>query len=197
MKLGGLLLCILAGHILPPIPALTPTTRDLEHCEALDDLFPSVPGPFGASITLRRVDLTGGNDIAACLNRAQAPDPLPCRTLQYALHESEDVSVGGRASNLRLVLSAGVYTAGNETAKISNSNNIAIVGAGISRTIIVCGRNGSDDVSCDYPNFQITNSSHVYVSGVTFTGCGPITSSFYIGVSDFVYIDSCSFEYVR
>lgn len=166
-----------------------------DYCQELDDSFLSEGTLLaGSNLTLRRVDLEQGNDTADCLNSEQAPNPPSCKTLQYALHESEDTSIGGMAANLRLELGPGVYTSTNETTKITNSNNIAIVGAGVSQTIVVCRVNGSEDTPCNYQNFQISNSSHVKITGITFTGCGPITSSVYIATSDYVFIDGCSFE---
>lgn len=176
--------------------AATRASHD-EYCEELSDLFRPWEGALltGSALTLRRVDLELGADTVDCLNSDGALNPpSSCRTLQYALHESQDTNVGGEASNLRLELGPGVYRASNETAKITNSNNITIVGAGVSRTLVVCERNGSKDSLCNYQNFQINNSSHIFITGITFTGCGPITSSFYVALSDFVFIHECSFE---
>lgn len=165
-----------------------------EYCDQLGEFFqPELDAIFLATI-LRKVDLSFGNDSASCLNPTNSSEPPACRTLQYALHESEDTTVGGSASNLRLELGPGVYRSINQTTNVINSYNIAIMGAGVSQTFVVCGRNGTEDEPCNYPNFNIGNSSHVYVSGITFTGCGPITSSLYIGSSNFVFIDECSFE---
>lgn len=176
---------------------LARSATDLEDCEQLErQTFSPVLDELQRedASTLRRVDLTQGNDSLQCLNRNKTSSPPPCRTLQYALHESEDVTVGGEAGHLRLELGPGVYRSINESTKIINSYNISIIGAGVSQTVVVCGVNGSADTSCNYPNFQIINSTGIFVSGITFTGCGPITSSLYIALSDFVFIDSCYFQ---
>ena len=146
------------------------------------------------SSTLRRVDLAMGQDSVQCLNRNSSSSPPPCRTLQYALHESGDTSVGGEVGHLRLELGPGVYRSVNESTRITNSYDVAIMGAGVSQTFVVCGTNGSADAPCNYTNFQIVNSTRISVSGITFTGCGPITASLYIALSDLIFIDRCSFE---
>lgn len=165
-----------------------------EHCKAADQLFSPLRDQILSQATLRKVDQLMGRDEEFCLNRNGSAAPPPCRTLQFALHESQDTTVGDNASNLWIELGPGVYRAVNESNMISDSQNIALIGAGISKTLFVCGTNGSEEILCDYQNPRIANSSHVYISGITFTGCGPITSSFYVGTSDFVVIENCSFE---
>lgn len=162
-----------------------------ENCSNLDTAFLSRREFIFTNSTVRRVDLESGNDTEGCL---QGEDPPSCRTLQYALHETEDTSVGGVVTNLRIELGPGVYVAINESTRIYNSYKVALIGSGVGQTYIVCGRNGTDDVPCRYPNFEISNSTDVFLSGITFTGCGPITSSLYIGTSDYILIDECSFE---
>lgn len=187
---GVLLACFL-------LPAYC-VARDYRYCEELESFFGSgEESSAPTAITWRRVDQEGGSDSEECLNGGKSPSPPSCKTLQYALHESSDNTVGTTAPNLRLDLSPGTYRAINETAKILNTHNVTIVGAGVSETIMVCGSSGEEDTPCNYPNFQIANSSHIHIRGITFTGCGPITSSMYIGSSDFVFIDECSFEYVN
>lgn len=163
-------------------------------CSELDRLFSPAPEDTLLETITREVDQQRGTDDVSCLNSNNSSSPPPCRTLQYALHESEDTSVGGRASNLQLNLGPGVYRSINESNMIFDSYNVALIGAGVSETFFVCGRNGSEDSPCDYRNFQIVNSSHIYISGITFSGCGPITSSVYIALSNFVFIQGCLFE---
>ena len=146
------------------------------------------------SFTVRRVDQDNGLDSEDCLNLEQSSSPQACRTLQYALHESADTSVGLATGFLRLELGPGVYRAIGESNKIINSYNISIIGAGVSQTVFVCGNNGTEDTPCNYLNFQIINSTRILLANATFTGCGPITSSLYIGKSDFVFLDGCSFQ---
>ena len=163
-------------------------------CDELDLLFPPVVKDIKTEATIRIVDQQGGTDNEDCLNRNNSTSPPPCRTLQYALHESEDTTVGDRASNLLLRLGPGVYRSLNESNKIINSYKVAIIGAGVSETTFVCGENGTADAPCDYPNFQIVNSSHIYISRIRFSGCGPITSPAYIAQSNFVVVEDCLFE---
>ncbi len=160
-----------------------------------DDLESSFQSSTTTNRTLRRVDPISGEDTWECLNSNNTGGPEPCLTLGYALHGTGDISGEGPVrSDLVIELSAGVYRAVNDSTSIINSNNVAIVGAGVAKTIMVCGTNGSRDVPCEYTDFEIRNSSNISITGVTFTGCGPITSSFYISHSDFISIDKCSFE---
>ncbi len=170
---------------------------DLEDCEHMErQTFSPVLMELLESeeSTLRRVDLVNGQDEEQCLNKNQSRSPPPCGSLQYALHKSVNTSVGGEVGFLRLELGPGVYRAVEESTRIINSYDIALIGAGVSQTFVVCGRNGSEEVLCDYPNFQVINSTRILISGITFSGCGPITSSLYIGASDFIFVDNCSFE---
>lgn len=161
-----------------------------EYCDAFDSIFPS-PALSSYSVQ-RRVDLTDGNDSVECLNlNSSDTSPPPCRSLQYALHETENISIGIPVSSLAVLLGPGVYTSLLESTRIINSNEVAIIGAGVSETFVVC-RN--EETVCEYENFQIMNSTNVTVRGITFTRCGPITSAFYVGFSDFVSIENCSFE---
>ena len=144
---------------------------------------------------LRRVHVEDGANTIECLNAENLTEPPFCRTLQYAFHESENVSeIRTARNNLVIQLGPGVYSSLDKSTRIINSDRIAIIGAGISQTSVVCGENEPSNFTCNYLNFQIRNSSRVYVSGITFTGCGPVTSSLYVGLSNFIFIDECSFE---
>ena len=117
----------------------------------------------------------------------------PCQSLHFALHGVEEVE--GR-SNLRGVvveLSPGTYNLSGGLG-IVNSVDVAILGAGPEKSIFTCGEFGDNDRVCDYMNFQIRNSSSVYINGVTFTRCGPITSAVYVAFSDDIYFDNCVFR---
>lgn len=146
--------------------------------------------------TLRRVNPVNGTNSVDCLNYNNASSkPSPCRTLHYALHESEDVIVRDSIQqDLEVHLAPGVYKFPNQTTRINNSQRIAIFGSDIGESIIVCGVNGSEEVPCFYRNFQITDSSNVLISGITFTGCGPITSPLYVASSDLIFINNCTFQ---
>lgn len=140
-----------------------------------------------ATVT-RSVDQERGENSSGCLNGS-----VPCRTLHYALHGLDDVQLHSTASNLRVNLQPGTYLlTGSEL--IINSVNVSVVGAGADQTVFNCGEFGDTDRVCDYMNFQIRNSTNVYVSGITFTRCGPITSSAYIAFSDNIYFDNCVFR---
>ncbi len=143
-----------------------------------------------ATIT-RSVDQEKGKNSSACLNGSR-----PCRTLHYALHGLDDVQLRSNVSNLRVNLQPGTYLlTGSEL--IVDSINVSVVGAGADETVFNCGEFGDTDRVCDYMNFQIRNSINVYVSGVTFTRCGPITSSAYVAFSDNIYFENCVFRDTR
>ncbi len=144
-----------------------------------------------SNTTIRKVNLITGKDDEGCLNADRVTEPQPCHTMEYALHGKPEDK--GDSSNLEVHLSAGVYQVVN-TSRIINSINTALIGAGNDQTVIVCGVNSSFVVPCDLLDFQIRNSSHVLVSNITFTGCGPITSSLYLGSSDHIFIQNCTFK---
>ena len=142
-----------------------------------------------SSATVRRsVDLENGVNSTDCLNGS-----VPCRTLHYALHGVDDAGERSNVRNLVVELGAGTYVL-TGSQQIINSINVSIVGAGADRTVFNCGEFGESDRVCDYMNFQIRNSTNVYVSGITFTRCGPITSSVYVALSDNIYFEKCVFS---
>ncbi len=165
------------------------------HCRAVDDLlteeYLKILDPENSII--RKVDLDLGSDSEECLNANRtSSDPPPCRSLEHALHG--DGHQEGVTPGVIVHVGPGVYRSTNLTTRVVESERVAILGAGPSRTIILCGANGTADVPCKFPNFQIRSSSHVLVSGVTFTGCGPVTSSLYVATSDYVFLENCVFE---
>lgn len=97
--------------------------------------------------------------------------------------------------NLTIYIGPGTYKPTNEVAiAVIDSSNISLVGAGGSQTVFQCGGYKDGDSPCSYMNFQIRASRYVFVSGFTFTRCGPITSAFYISSSDHVVIKDCVFR---
>ena len=77
---------------------------------------------------------------------------------------------------------------------VIDSRNVALIGAGRGKTVFECGSFGDEDAPCSYMNFQIRSSSSVFVSGVTFSHCGPITSAVYISTSENIVIRDCEFR---
>ena len=144
---------------------------------------------FNSDFTLRKVELEGGQDTLECLNLNKTTNPPPCASLQYALHGSDENFL----TDLVFHLGPGSYRAHSMATRIINAQRLAFIGAGISQTKVMCGAHNNLN-PCSFLNFQIRNSSHVFISDITFTGCGPVTSPVYIGSSDFVFIDKCSFE---
>ena len=134
----------------------------------------------------RSVDLEVGANVSECLNGS-----VPCKTLHYALHGTAESS---NVKDLVIELSNGTYVFTDSLA-IVNSANVTILGAGVGETIFNCGEFGEgDERVCDYRNLQIRNSSRVYVYGVTFTRCGPVTSSVYVAFSDSIFFKNCVFR---
>lgn len=143
---------------------------------------------LSSAVWRRRVDLENGTNVSECLNGS-----VPCRTLHYALHGAEIIEERSNSQNLVIELSPGTYVL-TDNQVIVNSDNVAILGAGVEKTIFNCGEFGEDDRVCDYMNMQIRNSSNVYVYGVTFTRCGPVTSSVYVAFSDLIFFKNCVFR---
>lgn len=95
--------------------------------------------------------------------------------------------------NLRVKLQPGTYIL-TGSQPIINSVNVSLIGAGPDKTVFHCGEFGDEDRVCDYMNFQIRNSSNICVCGITFTRCGPITSSVYVAFSDTIFFKNCVFR---
>ena len=152
----------------------------------------NVDAILSSATVIRSVDLERGENTTACLNGSK-----PCRTLHYALHGVDDMLLHSSVSNLRVNLQPGTYVlTGSE--QIINSVNVSMIGvAGVEETVLSCGEFGDLDRVCDYMNFQIRNSTNVYMSEVTFTHCGPITSAAYVAFSDNIYFENCVFRDTR
>ena len=141
-----------------------------------------------SATVIRSVDQDRGENSSACLNGS-----VPCRTIHFALHGVDDVQLRSNITNLRVNLQPGTYVlTGSE--QIINSVNVSIIGPG---AVFNCGEFGITDRVCDYMNFQIRHSTNVYVSGIAFTRCGPITSSAYIAFSENIYFRNCVFRDTR
>ena len=101
------------------------------------------------------------------------------------------------AENVTVYIGPGRHRPTNEAPiAVIDSRNIALIGSGVGQTMFECGRFGDEDAPCSYMNFQIRNSSSVFVSGITFTRCGPITSAVYMSTSESVVITNCEFRWV-
>ena len=163
------------------------------YCDEVDDQLVAARSTItGPNSTVRKVDLINGVDVLECLNKNRTSNPPPCGSLEYALHG--DGYLEGVTSDVALYVGPGVYRSNENTTRLVETQRVAFIGAGTSKTIIVCGANGTEDSPCAFPNFQVRNSSHVLIAGVTFTGCGPVTSPLYTAFSDYVFIENCTFE---
>ena len=78
------------------VVSLLPSRVNGLACDALEQqLVPSVEEMRNISntnATIRRVE-RGGTDNSSCLNTDGVPDPLPCASVEYALHTTEDAQV--------------------------------------------------------------------------------------------------------
>ncbi|CAI8022052.1 hypothetical protein GBAR_LOCUS12976 [Geodia barretti] len=181
----ALILLIAVASLLPPITSQT--------CKLLEQsLDPLQKGPD--DVTVRRVELNG-TDNASCLNANREQDSPPCRTIEFALQPTLNVENRSVTENLTIYVGAGIYRPANQDAiGIIDSRNVQLIGAGVGQTVFWCGLYGEEDTACSYMNFQIRNSKYVYLSNMTFTRCGPITSAVYISSSDYVVVKDCQFR---
>ena len=157
-------------------------------------VFPSeIAEVLASGPTVRRVDPISGVNNQDCLDAANYSSAQPCATLHYSLHGTEDPNDRTGVENVVIYLAEGNYRlVGGVT--IINSKNVSIIGAEGGSSVLQCGAYGENEQPCFYENFQIRNSSWVYVFQVTFTQCGPIASAAYIAESDFVVFQNCSFR---
>ena len=192
MQLPLLLLLLVA--LLGPLNAVVSDFCD----EADDHLSLEYDKIIADNSTVRKVDLEVGVDEEECLNANRTSSPRPCSSLHYALHGDKSGMFESAGSDLVVHLGPGIYRSlvNNKvhTTKIINSHRVAFIGAGASRTTVVCGVSGDDEKTCIFLNFQILKSTHVLISGITFTGCGPITSPLFFREADYVFIENCTFE---
>lgn len=180
--------CALVFHLLA-----FSNPEEIRVCEELNGYFPGQKDTILDDATLRAVDPLAGADDEACLNDGNLTDAPPCKTLQYALHGHENITVPINDLVIRVAPGTIQLTG---SVLILNSHRVAILGSGVDSTFFHCGTFGNEDMLCAYMNLQIRKSSHVYLSGVTFTQCGPITSSLYVADSDHVFVEDCAFRFV-
>ena len=168
------------------------THGDVEPCTELsDDFTTQKQDKFSdlASLIPRYVH-DSGNDTEACLNYQNTTQPPPCNTLYYVLNG--DNSTRHSNDDVAIYLGPGLQRLTSATAVI-NSRRVAIIGSGEGVTFMNCGSYLETDRVCQFTNFQVRNSTFVLITGITFTRCGPITSSVYIAFSNHLYIENCSF----
>ena len=178
--------------VLPLLLMLVVSVSSLKICGELESSFQSEVDIFQNSI-YRVVDLVRGNNTPECLNAANSSDAPPCKTLQYGVHGFEESQNRSVLFDLVVNIAPGIYVL-DGALQILDSQRVALVGAGMDSTFFNCGEFGELDSACSYMNFQIRNSSDVHVSGITFTRCGPITSSVYIAESEFVVFKDCAWR---
>ena len=180
------------ASLLLVVLAMLCQAREYAICEDLQPELSAEMDKIFTNYTVRWVDPHQGRNTATCLNPDNSTSP-PCASLQYALHESDDTNAQLDVGDLVIRLSAGTYRT-NGTLVLSNVQRVAIIGAGVDLSMMHCGAFGDDDRPCSYMNFQIRNASYVYLSGVTFTRCGPISSNIYAADSSFLFFKDCAFR---
>ena len=146
------------------------------------------------NFTLRlSVDAVEGNDATACLNGSQ-----PCRTLNYAVSQMEPAP--GDCLNQEVTFhSLEVYLAPGRhrlTSRVHfrNSSYIHIYGdSGPEETALLCAEDFPNrQFPCVFDNLDFFGSSHIWLSGITITHCGPVAVGVFMrNVSD-VIVQNCT-----
>ena len=170
--------------------SVSPRPSSSSSCSQLEDTVMMSKGDAMHG-TIRRVDASAGKDVEDCLNAslsvAGSAPPPPCKTLSYALH-GENVS--SPVDGVTLLVGPGSYQL-TSPFQIIDSHRVSLIASTSEETRVMCG---GFSKPCSYVNFQIRNSDSVFVSGLTFTGCGPITSAVYIAHSSSVTFEKCVFR---
>ena len=169
------------------------SVNSLEICGELEDSLPSKVAQVFQNPIHRMVDPVNGSNIPECLNPMNSSGAPPCKTLQYGVHGFEEPQNRSILTDLVITIAPGTYVLIG-ALQILDSERVALIGAGMDSTFFNCGESGESDSACSYMNFQIRNSSYVHISRITFTRCGPITSSVYVAESEFVFFDSCAWR---
>ncbi len=173
------------------LPAILDFVNAQSSCSDLhSDITSQVNGSTFENATIRIVDQSlNQNDSEECLNTGNLDTPPPCATLGYALQIRDNAT---STTGLMIHLRTGTYTLKGGAA-VLNSQQVAIIGAGVDATEVLCGSVGIGQTnnSCLFENFQVLNSTAVLVANITFTGCGPVTSNIYIASSEYVVFENC------
>ena len=177
----------LSTSLLLILAALLCRAGDYKICEQLLNEIPPEMDLIFTNYTARWVNPDSGQNTSACLNSSSAA--TPCSSLRFAVLGQEDTNQS--VHNLVVYLSPGMYHLGGGLPLI-NAHRVAIIG---NSSTVSCSAFGKEnDRPCSYMNFQIRNSTYVYVSGITFTRCGPVTSSVYVADSSYLFFKDCAFR---
>lgn len=178
----------LSVSLLLIVVALLCHAGDYQICEQLLNEIPPEMDIIFTNYTARWVNPNSGQNTPACLNSSSAA--TPCSSLKFALLGQEDTNQSSDVHNLVVYLSPGMYSLSGGLPLV-NAHRVAIIG---NSSTVSCGVFGKEnDRPCSYMNFQIRNSTYVYVSGITFTQCGPVTSNVYVADSSYVFFKDCVF----
>ena len=146
------------------------------------------------NFTLRlSVDAVEGNDTAACLNGSQ-----PCRTLNYAVSQMEPAP--GDCLNQEVTFhSLEVYLAPGRhrltsRVRFCNSSYIHIYGdSGPEETALLCAEDFPNrQFPCVFDNLHFFRSSHIWLSGITITHCGPVAVGVFMRNVSNVIVQNCT-----
>ena len=149
------------------------------------------------NFTLRlSVDAVEGNDTAACLNGSQ-----PCRTLNYAVSQMgpapNDCPNQGRYSvtvhSLEVYLAPGRHRL-TSRVRFCNSSYIHIYGdSGPEETALLCAEDFPNrQFPCVFDNLDFFRSSHIWLSGITITHCGPVAVGVFMRNVSNVIVQNCT-----
>ena len=146
------------------------------------------------NFTLRlSVNAVEGNDTAACLNRSQ-----PCRTLNYAVSQmgpalGDCLNQGVTIHSLEVYLAPGRHRL-TSPVLFCNSSFIHIYGdSGPEETALLCAEDFPNrQFPCVFDNLVIFRSSHIWLSGITITHCGPVVSGVFMSNVSNVIVQNCT-----
>ena len=145
------------------------------------------------NFTLRlSVDAVEGNDTEACLNGSQ-----PCRTLNYAVSQGPPAERCGNRTvtfhSLEVYLAPGRHRL-TSFLSFCNSSYIHIYGdSGPEETALLCAEDYPNRLfPCVFDNLAFFHSSHIWLSGITITHCGPVAVGVFMRNVSNVIVQNCT-----
>ena len=151
------------------------------------------------------VDPQNGDDnqcmsVRELIELGESESPFPCKTLNYALSDSEtsdyttdDCSNAVIVYNdVSIVLMDGVHRLTSQL-KLVGATNVGIVAENSHRAVIEC---------VEFPNYAVDNFDNFFAcnvdglefSGVVFERCGPVSSNVFVYNCSNVVFESCTFR---
>ena len=166
--------------------------------DSSEELFPnsfSWPDREISNYTIRYLS-TGGVDRPDCL--LNQPYPLiqsnsssivsECGTLRYALTGGHEYNTSDM-NNIIVLIQPGEYTYGNMSIVMHNFRNIVIkkVPNVKGEVILYC----KEKLENGFNNLYVTVSSYIFIEGVVFEQCGPLTPGLSIRKVNHLVVSNC------